>query len=358
MSRKEFIMNMNLNSNNGETNPKNKKLIIAIITVAVFLSCSCCCCGSALLFGSSDNKDESESSSVSTSESESSETETSQSEESSEEPTETATNTPDDKLNDLSIGDSVTIDGVTVSVDSVEPSESSFGTPTFEVHITYKNNSGKSLSITPYDWHTILHTGSDMAHVGGDASFHLETVKNGEEWSGIVSLWDEEKPEKIKFESSSLSKSATWLLPVKEEPTTEAEKTTNAPETKPTKEANENGANYKKLSDDGIKIDFQGNVNNDSTGNWRLAKTSDQFKIEEYALDYYNTYFESDNEIHAVVNSANNTTTEISVIFGDVYVTIHEYVNGEENDADMLFSGAELGMYSVNTDNGEIQKVE
>lgn len=344
-------MNINFNS--------NKKLIIAVIAVAVFLSCSCCCCGSALLFGSSDNKDESESSSVSTSESESSEPEESQTEESTEEPTEDATDTPDDKLKDLSIGDSVTIDGVTVSVDSIEPSESSFGTPTFEVHITYKNDSGKSLSITPYDWQTVLHTGSDNAHVGGDASFHLETIKDGEEWSGIVSLWDEDKPEKIKFESSSLSKSATWMLPVKEEPTTEkTEEPTAAPKTEPTKEANENGINYKKLSDDGIKIDFQGNVNNDSTGNWKIAKTSGTFKIEEYALDYYNNYFESDNEIHAVINSTNNTTTSIEVVLGDVWVTVHEYVNGEENDADALFGGDVLEMYSVNTNNGEIEKID
>lgn len=356
-------MNMNFNSNNGETKPKNKKLIIAVIAVAVFLSCSCCCCGSALLFGSSDNKDESESSSVSTSESsETDEAETTDDTEepTTEEPTEAATNTPDDKLKNLSIGDSVTIDGVTVSVDSVEPSESSFGTPTFEVHITYKNDSGKSLSITPYDWQTVLHTGSDKAHVGGDASFHLETVKDGEEWSGIVSLWDEDKPEKIKFESSSLSKSATWLLPVKEEPTTEeeTEEPTSESKTEPTKDSNKNGINNKKLSDDGIKIDFKGNVNNDSTGNWRFAKTSGTFKIEEYALDYYNNYFESDNEIHAVINSTNNTTTSIEIVLGDVWVTVHGYVNGEENDADTLFSGDILEMYSVNTDNGEIEKID
>lgn len=358
-------MDMNLNSNNGETKPKNKKLIIAIVAIAVFLSCSCCCCGSALLFGSSDNKDESESSSVSTSESESSEPEESQTEESTEEPTEDATDTPDDKLKDLSIGDSVTIDGVTVSVDSIEPSESSFGTPTFEVHITYKNDSGKSLSITPYDWQTVLHTGSDNAHVGGDASFHLETIKDGEEWSGIVSLWDEDKPEKIKFESSSLSKSATWMLPVKEEPTTEkTEEPTAAPKTEPTKETVEHrsgenivGISNRTFSSYAIRINFQDHVQNDTTGNWKLAKIPDTLEIEKFALDYFNNYFRSGNEVHAIVNSADNTTTRITVSSDSLNVTIFEHIENEEYDANELFGGEIIADYKVYTDNGDIEKL-
>lgn len=360
-------MDMNLNSNNGETKPKNKKLIIAIVAIAVFLSCSCCCCGSVLFLGSDSKKEDPESSSVSTSES--SKPEESQTEESTEKPTEAATNTPDDKLKDLSIGDSVTIDGVTVSVDSIEPSESSFGAPTFEVHITYKNNSGKSLSITPYDWHTILHTGSDKAHVGGDASFHLDTIKDGEEWSGIVSLWDEDKPEKIKFESSSLSKSATWLLPVKEEPTTEeetekTEEPTVKPKTEPTKETVEHrsgenivGISNRTFSSYAIRINFQDHVQNDTTGNWKLAKIPDTLEIERFALDYFNNYFRSGNEVHAIVNSADNTTTRITVSSDSLNVTIFEHIENEEYDANELFGGEIIADYKVYTDNGDIEKL-
>ena len=127
--------------------------------------------------------------------------------------------TPEDQLDDLAIGDSVTIKGVTVTVNSVSDTETSSGKPAYEVSVTYSNHSGKMVSITPYDWSTVLHTGSDKAHVGGDVSFHLENISDGEEWTGIVTLWNTDNAEKIKFESSDLNfledkkLSATWLLP-------------------------------------------------------------------------------------------------------------------------------------------------
>lgn len=127
--------------------------------------------------------------------------------------------TPEDQLSDLEVGESATIKGVTVTVNSITDGEPALlgTTPTYEVKVTYKNNSGKLLSITPYDWTTVLHNGSDKAHVGGDGSFNLENINDGEEWTGIVTLWGDGEPEKIKFESSSLNlsgdkKKATWLI--------------------------------------------------------------------------------------------------------------------------------------------------
>lgn len=127
--------------------------------------------------------------------------------------------TPEDQLKDLAIGDSVTIRGVTVTVNSVTDATTSTGSPAYEVSVTYVNNSGSLLTITPYDWTTVLHTGSDKAHVGGDVSFHLDNISDGEEWTGVVTLWHDDNTEKIKFESSDLNLlqdkklSATWLLP-------------------------------------------------------------------------------------------------------------------------------------------------
>ena len=127
--------------------------------------------------------------------------------------------TPEDQLNDLAIGDSVTIRGVTVTVNSVSDTETSTGSPAFEVSVTYSNHSGKRVSASPYDWTTVLHTGSDKAYVGGKGSFNTESISDGEEWTGVVTLWNEDNSEKIKFESSSLNLaqdkdlSATWLLP-------------------------------------------------------------------------------------------------------------------------------------------------
>ena len=127
--------------------------------------------------------------------------------------------TPEDQLKDLAIGQSVTIRGVTVTVNSVTDTETSTGSPAFEVSVTYSNHSGKRISASPYDWTTLLHTGSDKAYVGGKGSFTTESISDGEEWTGVVTLWNEDNSEKIKFESSSLNLgqdkdlSATWLLP-------------------------------------------------------------------------------------------------------------------------------------------------
>lgn len=127
--------------------------------------------------------------------------------------------TPDDQLSDLEIGQSVTIKGATITVNSITDGEPALlgTTPTYEVNITYKNNTGKLLTITPYDWTTVLHNGSDKAHVGGDGSFNLDNLSDGEEWTGTVTLWADDNPEKVKFESSSLNlsgdkKKATWKI--------------------------------------------------------------------------------------------------------------------------------------------------
>lgn len=127
--------------------------------------------------------------------------------------------TPDDQLNDLAVGTSVTIHGVTVTVNSISdgPLALMDTTPTYDVSITYKNHSGSSITISPYDWQTVLRTGSDKSHVGGDTSFHLDTLEDGEEWTGIVNLWADDDPVKVAFEStfSNLdydAKRATWSI--------------------------------------------------------------------------------------------------------------------------------------------------
>lgn len=131
----------------------------------------------------------------------------------------TSQDTPDDKLTDLKVGDSVTIYGVTVTVNSIVEGKPALmeTTPTYDVNITYKNNSGSSITINPYDWQTVLRTGSDKAHVGGDVSFHAATLKDGEEWTGIVNLWGDDEPTHVAFESTSVNlgkddKRATWLI--------------------------------------------------------------------------------------------------------------------------------------------------
>ena len=100
-------------------------------------------------------------------------------------------------------------------------------------------------------------------------------------------------------------------------------------------------------------------VRNDKTGNWRYSAFSESgLDISEYALSYYNEYFESDSEIHAVVNFADKTTTRISYTSGMLFVTVLEYVDGEEHDAALLFSGDVISDYIVYTDNGDIEALD
>lgn len=99
-------------------------------------------------------------------------------------------------------------------------------------------------------------------------------------------------------------------------------------------------------------------VRNDTTGNWKLSKIATTDDILEYAKSYYDNNFTSDDEIHAIVNFTLNTTTCVSTLFDNIIsVTIHEYVDKEEHDANKLFSGMVLGYYWIYLDNGDIEKI-
>lgn len=99
-------------------------------------------------------------------------------------------------------------------------------------------------------------------------------------------------------------------------------------------------------------------VNNDNTGKWKKVLISEDISIKDKALDYYNTYFNSDSELHAIVNFANNTTTKISVLGTHLDVTTYEYVKGEENDANLMFSGMLLKEYFVDVNTGEVEEIQ
>ncbi len=108
----------------------------------------------------------------------------------------------------------------------------------------------------------------------------------------------------------------------------------------------------------GFNVMFSDTYRNDVTGNWRLARIAENINIEEYALDYYNNYFKSDDEIHIIINFTLNTTTRINVIGNILDVSIMEYVDKEEHDAKAACSGKLLNEYHVNIDNGETEKIQ
>lgn len=109
---------------------------------------------------------------------------------------------------------------------------------------------------------------------------------------------------------------------------------------------------------DDIEFWFSDSVINDVTGRWRISSITSSKDITEYAVDYYNTLFNSDDEIHAITNFSLNTTTSISVLSkGMLDVAVHEYVSGEEHDANTLFSGTLLAEYFINTNTGEVENI-
>lgn len=134
---------------------------------------------------------------------------------------------------------------------------------------------------------------------------------------------------------------------------------TTEPETveqEPTEKAEEPAAG-KNIDDIGAYFSVS-DVRNDVTGNWRISTIAENIDIQEYALSYYKEYFKDDKEIHAIVNFNYKTTTKISVIGNTLDVSIYDYVDGEEHDAKLLFSGTLLKEYSVNMDNGSIEEIQ
>ena len=114
----------------------------------------------------------------------------------------------------------------------------------------------------------------------------------------------------------------------------------------------------KKALEEKESLVWFGDVRNDVTGNWRYSMYSESDTQETFAADYYKAFFENDEEIHAVINTTLKTTARFTVSSLDkkiMFVTILEYVDGEEHDAKLLFSGMPLKSYTVHLDTGEIE---
>ncbi len=144
-----------------------------------------------------------------------------------------------------------------------------------------------------------------------------------------------------------------------EPPTTEPQ-TTEPPTTIPENNAPETSAETVGEPAPNISFDYCGNVKNDKTGKWRLTKVDSTLDVTEYALYYYNNYFESDDEIHAIINYSNDTTIRIRAIsvLGLLDVTTLTHIQGEENDADVLFGGDVINNYMINIKTGELVNSE
>lgn len=103
----------------------------------------------------------------------------------------------------------------------------------------------------------------------------------------------------------------------------------------------------------GMKIDFYSSVENDVTGKWRRTATSDSYVPADYALEYYNEMFSSNDEIHSIWNATLKTTTRIFVSNNMLFVDTFEYSKGEEHDAKIMFSGMLLDSKIIDINSGK-----
>lgn len=99
-------------------------------------------------------------------------------------------------------------------------------------------------------------------------------------------------------------------------------------------------------------------VKNDTTDKWKISTISENIDILDYALSYYKEYFKDNTEVHVIVNFATSTTTKITVAGNQLDVSVFDYVDKEEHDAKILFSGNLLKEYSVYLDNGDIEEIK
>lgn len=108
-----------------------------------------------------------------------------------------------------------------------------------------------------------------------------------------------------------------------------------------------------------ISVTYSDSVRNDVTENLRLSKVATDVDITNYALEYYNMFFASDNEVHAVINFTLNTTAKLTMLTSDTMdISVMEYVDGEEHDANQLFSGLLLNEYQLTISTGDITEIQ
>ncbi len=115
-----------------------------------------------------------------------------------------------------------------------------------------------------------------------------------------------------------------------------------------------NSGNESASSSNTISVDFHSSVKNDVTGKWRLAIVDTTSPVSSYIVSYYQNYFKSDDEIHAIINRHDNTTIRVAVYGDMIDVTTLQYIQGEENDANLLFCGDMISDEFYDKTTGEV----
>lgn len=101
-------------------------------------------------------------------------------------------------------------------------------------------------------------------------------------------------------------------------------------------------------------------LSDDVTGNWRVASVVTPKYITDYAVDYYNAFFESDDEIHIIINFGTKTKNVIRSMYGMLSVSVYEHVENEELSANTLLDsgGYHFAEYLIHLSDGTIDELD
>ncbi|MCD8364797.1 MAG: hypothetical protein LUC83_03090 [Clostridiales bacterium] len=163
--------------------------------------------------------------------------------------------------------------------------------------------------------------------------------------------------EELYPEETELSASASEADPDETEPQQAVEETDETADEETDEDTDEIGTGVYEV--DGISVNYYASVRNDTTGNWRLGVIYDGSDLNTYVVDYYNYFCKDDSEIHGIVNLGTETTVLISKVMSDTLeISVMEYVDGEEHDANLLYSGSEIERYWINMDTLEVDPID
>lgn len=134
----------------------------------------------------------------------------------------------------------------------------------------------------------------------------------------------------------------------------DASNKTSTSETVSSTEAPDDADDAPAASSLNVDVTFYDTFKNDTTGKWRKALVSTSEDIQEYALDYYQEYFKSDDEVHVIYNFSLNTVNCLTVNGDTLFISITDYVDDEEHDAKAACGGTHLGDLQISIESGEV----
>lgn len=142
-----------------------------------------------------------------------------------------------------------------------------------------------------------------------------------------------------------------------DEDTTESEEYFSETYERPDVEINTSKEDLQQMLKDNEDLTFYSTVPNDVTEQMRMGVYYSGSSPENIAYDYYRAFFENDSELHALINLENKTSACLTVSGDKIDVMIYEYVDNEETDAELMFSGMVYAEYQIDKNTGEIEQI-